>query len=862
MSRKGALHPITPVLLLDDKQITNMPPESINASLIGEKAFGISCLPPKWILPFFVISYSLIDQARRRGSIVLDEWIEAISRCCDSRSFSPGTQLLIRSSAISEDIKQRGNFFSSPSDGKSLSMDLKKYIERVLADRANAAESICIIVQKRAECSQKGHLSNERRCSKEPRDWLGEYEKDPYNPHFQINLRDWREKVSVEALASAPLDCNLKVNIQKTLKAVAEWGRNNQNRMHFEWVWDGKHIYIVQAEEEKPEAFFNPESHTDWRFNFRDFQPKALTEISLVHATKYTKIRNVYVYLELSLATVPLYVLDDETMLSDIAQGLFADQLIRDLEHLVNHSLVIRMDVDTANQADRQMLPRTHEVRDLGECKDWLESNVRQVRSQFPGKNVALIFHNFVPSSASAFASASPKERKVEIEALWGIPEGLYYYSHDKFIVDTKHVEAGRAKLNDYDCRSSIRYKPYCVAPNQNGVWKAQKLGPPHDWKSSIRNENWISKIACDTKRIAEKEGKSVSVMWFIGVPASAAESPVLPWFHEEFDRESVRYTKVGRKKTPFDRTLTISENKDIQKLENAAESRDRNIKTILVRPIEEPLLRDKHTLERVGKLARSLNASILLEGATLSHAFYQLAHTGAAVVVENPFDDDQGARDFNKLVRDFIPEKIKEGGETVDARILTGDELIKALREKLVEESLEVLDAQDHDSVLDELADVLEVVTSLVSHLGANKEEIEKRRALKKERAGGFEKGLVLISTENPSPSSKANDNPSLPLEWHEQEAINANNQQNSLVPPQEIKRWTDRRIQGQDREVLLNLEVPILLGRWKEQSLPIHAGGESFLASLSCKRLGAKNKIEMSIVLAPHQPDLMDQD
>ena len=44
--------------------------------------------------------------------------------------------------------------------------------------------------------------------------------------------------------------------------------------------------------------------------------------------------------------------------------------------------------------------------------------------------------HNYIPAPASAFAYAKPEESVVKIEALWGLPEGLYYYSHDKYLVE------------------------------------------------------------------------------------------------------------------------------------------------------------------------------------------------------------------------------------------------------------------------------------------------------------------------------------------------------------------------------------------------------------------------------------------
>ncbi|MBT7706701.1 nucleoside triphosphate pyrophosphohydrolase [archaeon] len=62
---------------------------------------------------------------------------------------------------------------------------------------------------------------------------------------------------------------------------------------------------------------------------------------------------------------------------------------------------------------------------------------------------------------------------------------------------------------------------------------------------------------------------------------------------------------------------------------------------------------------------------------------------------------------DYNKLVRDKIPEIIAGNGDTAATHIATDEEYRGKLREKLQEEVNEFLEELDNG----ELADILEVV-------------------------------------------------------------------------------------------------------------------------------------------------------
>ncbi len=96
----------------------------------------------------------------------------------------------------------------------------------------------------------------------------------------------------------------------------------------------------------------------------------------------------------------------------------------------------------------------------------------------------------------------------------------------------------------------------------------------------------------------------------------------------------------------------------------------------------------------------------------------------------------------YDKLVRDKIPEKIKEDGGTPIIRTASQKEYKRYLRNKLVEEANEY--AKDRSK--EELADVLEVIYKLCKLHGINLPKLERIRLKKKAERGTFDKRIILM--------------------------------------------------------------------------------------------------------------------
>lgn len=99
----------------------------------------------------------------------------------------------------------------------------------------------------------------------------------------------------------------------------------------------------------------------------------------------------------------------------------------------------------------------------------------------------------------------------------------------------------------------------------------------------------------------------------------------------------------------------------------------------------------------------------------------------------------------YHKLVRDRIPQIIREQGQECETRILSQDEYLLMLDAKLQEEMQEYLEKHDPE----EMGDLLEVIRALALAHGSSMADVERIRAEKARMRGGFEKRILLEEVE-----------------------------------------------------------------------------------------------------------------
>jgi predicted house-cleaning noncanonical NTP pyrophosphatase (MazG superfamily) len=95
----------------------------------------------------------------------------------------------------------------------------------------------------------------------------------------------------------------------------------------------------------------------------------------------------------------------------------------------------------------------------------------------------------------------------------------------------------------------------------------------------------------------------------------------------------------------------------------------------------------------------------------------------------------------FNKLVRDRIITIIENRGGKAVYETLDDDNYLKELNRKLVEEVNEFIE----ENAVEELADVYEVINTIIKNKKMDLNEIEEIRIKKREERGGFDSKIFL---------------------------------------------------------------------------------------------------------------------
>ena len=99
----------------------------------------------------------------------------------------------------------------------------------------------------------------------------------------------------------------------------------------------------------------------------------------------------------------------------------------------------------------------------------------------------------------------------------------------------------------------------------------------------------------------------------------------------------------------------------------------------------------------------------------------------------------------MGKLVRDRIPEIIRNAGKEPITEILSQEEYLKELDVKLNEEVAEY----QADKSIEEMADVLEVLFAICEARGHSIDELMEVREAKREKRGGFEQKIFWSGNE-----------------------------------------------------------------------------------------------------------------
>ena len=107
-----------------------------------------------------------------------------------------------------------------------------------------------------------------------------------------------------------------------------------------------------------------------------------------------------------------------------------------------------------------------------------------------------------------------------------------------------------------------------------------------------------------------------------------------------------------------------------------------------------------------------------------------------------------------DKLWRDKVIDRLEQAGSKVHWARLDDEQFAEQIKIKLLEEAEEVCHAKTKESVLEELADILEVVTSFCDLHEVTLQDIIDIQKKKHQERGGFQGRKFVTVAEHPSGS------------------------------------------------------------------------------------------------------------
>lgn len=703
-------------------------------NFVGQKAKGLLSCKQEETLPFIIITFDFFKKYttdKEKNQELLSDISNEVLNAFNTLNVK---KYIVRSSARIEGFEERGFYESiiNASTRDNLKNAIKQAIEKNIPYISTEENDFAIIIQEFVSPKLLGHLSNERRVSRNKSDWFLEIvdTKGDFVDSIKFSTSKSNSIINIDYKSST------KTELINQLKSFAS-NSLDKSRIHYEWIWSGKRFWIVQKDIEG-DLVEGTEPGSEWTEDqsiIEAFIPKILKGIE-GHEKRWKKLHCVETFGNCSLPQGKVYALDDTNVIKDLIDQKQNSILTKDLEELLKYPIVIRMDIAKSDAYKGILLPRTETIFSLEDTYKFLFKYAKEFYEQKVKEDAfCFLIHRFIISKSCALAYAKPGIPRVRIDSTWGIVDGLYYHPHDSFEYN---------QTND-GIKKKIRCKTEYLDVDKNGKWFSKKSGTKWDWAESL-NLGQLKEISKYTTTIADFLGEPVTVMYFVDVDKSTGYPTILPWFYttEEIPDSSEKFTDVifsGIKEI-------ITSSDDFEHLKKSIESIDTSVKFSIKLKLTPDILREKHFIEEIGNYCNERDISVELDGSILSHTYYILRKCGAKVKCIDPFDPKYPKQVFYKLVRDKIPIIIESKGEAVKSYDLDANELLKFLKQKAIEEAYEFFWENDTEKIVDELADIYEVIRSTCKIFEISMEELTSIADKKADKKGGFSKGTFLIET------------------------------------------------------------------------------------------------------------------
>ena len=665
------------------------PSERVATVDVGGKAAGLLQLPSGWTPPFFVAG---------RGW----DYREALDWLLDAAAAEPASrQVMVRSNATSESVSDARGAYVSTAVAPTAEA-VRAAIEQVLAQRTKPGDEMLAIVQVGIRAVAGGHLSNERHVAERRTQWvLDEEGKRAAGAVRTLTARD----DGADTLKAAD-----RAGLLTTLRHVAFRLSAGGQRVHCEWIWDGTRTWIVQRDTaiERRSGLVHNYLATRPQITPSAQHPDTVLIKRLAgdETSAWSKLGRPTILQALGMPTAPVWHLGGEAFLNDASDRY--RRVVADLEAFIEHgTLVVRCDVAAGHGYEDLSLETSDPVTTPEAALEFMEAAVSRSFGHLPPQDWAFLPAPLVHARASVMAQARPGSQMVRLHTLWGFPDGVGLLAHDKWSCDmaTGAVEERRA------------HKATCCLPIRDQGWRFEAVPAPYDWGHTI-NEIEARTASSWARRLADHLDREVQLMVLARIDARRGPDAMLAWHYTD---HIVPPAEQHVATAPSAGVLVLATPVELTSADLARQ------KGVLLRP-DPGVHRDPGFLTDVGERAAQADVPIYFEGSTLGHPYYLLRATGA-VVVPVGRNEPGGVRiDYNKLVRDGVPEVVRSSGGRARVVRATDEQAYWLLRQKLIEEAFEVA-AASREQVVEELADLADIVASLMRHAHIDSEAIERAR-------------------------------------------------------------------------------------------------------------------------------------
>ncbi|MGJ0503512.1 MAG: hypothetical protein ACR65X_07140 [Methylocystis sp.] len=704
-----------------------MAPEEARG-LFGGKTLGLLNIPISWRPPAVFISGELFKRWQSAGSVLDANLRKELGFELEQAISTVGIEVILRSSASDETIRERGQFLSRHvvlSTGQTTFFDA---IEEIFTQYNGQSGVMCLVLQKFIPANATGFLSNELRLVDKPYRWVAERQtmkSDEATCHqYRLSAKQAKKFPTEEALI-----CMSDAELLARLRSVAlHFWKASPQRTLLEWCWDGNRLWLLQRDlashpgGKVPSSLMNvaicPPRTRDGSI-FRRFV--------VGESTPWGKLRNVSDFV--IDGKIPPHRLFFATA-ARVADALIHgdDSLEAEIDALTGGRCVVRTDALEL----RFNRKRTNTVNAASAIKWMRDEIVTWGRASGCAlQDVVFILHAYIPASAAAWSYYSVGSNYVRVDGLWGLADGMQFYPCDTYICDPG---AG------YEISATQRFKNLALLEQDGGSWQTERIDERYARHRALP-KSATRDIAIKTRKIAVSIKRDVQIMWFVGIPDGLELGSNLPWFMVTPEQ------RIEERRSKLLHSILIRSISEIDKL-NAVETGSCKV---ILEPTGEDI-RSNEFIDAVSARCGELRLPVELRGSNLAHAYHQLSKAGVQVFSAEPGKKVMEVRQrkaFDKLVRDHIPDVIAKGGETVRADALDPDDLLVALVGKLFEEVEEFSRAVGISAQTEELSDVLEVVRGLAASVKIRFSDVSKKADEKASKRGGFKKGIILRSTE-----------------------------------------------------------------------------------------------------------------